>query len=59
VKGVSVAAPKKCPDELRERAVRLHFESEAPPVIRRLVDILTDGRSGVASDAVTTDSEAS
>jgi transposase len=36
VKGVSVAAPKKYPDELRERAVRLYRESEPKPVIRRL-----------------------
>jgi transposase len=31
-----VAAPKKYPDELRERAVRLYRESEPKPVIRRL-----------------------
>jgi len=28
-----MAAPKKYPDELRERAVRLYFESEPRPVI--------------------------
>jgi transposase len=31
-----VAAPKKYPDELRERAVRLYRESDPKPVIRRL-----------------------
>ena len=31
-----MAAPKKYPDELRERAVRLYRESEPKPVIRRL-----------------------
>jgi len=40
VKGVSVAAPKKYPDELRERAVRLYRESEPRPVIRRLAEQL-------------------
>ncbi|OZM75484.1 hypothetical protein CFP66_46200 [Pseudonocardia sp. MH-G8] len=40
MKGVSVAAPKKYPDELRERAVRLYFESEPRPVIRRLAEQL-------------------
>jgi transposase len=35
-----VAAPKKYPDELRERAVRLYFESEPRPVIRRLAEQL-------------------
>jgi len=33
VKGVSVAAPKNYPDELRERAVRLYRESDPKPVI--------------------------
>jgi transposase len=40
VKGVSVAAPKKYPDELRERAVRLYLDSEPRPVIRRLAEQL-------------------
>jgi transposase-like protein len=40
VKGVSVAAPKKYPDELRERAVRLYRESDPKPVIRRLAEQL-------------------
>jgi transposase len=40
VKGVSVAAPKKYPDELRQRAVRLYRESEPKPVIRRLAEQL-------------------
>lgn len=31
-----MAAPKKYPDELRERAVRLYRESDPKPVIRRL-----------------------
>jgi transposase len=31
-----VAAPKKYPDELRARAVRLYRESEPKPVIRKL-----------------------
>lgn len=31
-----MAAPKKYPDELRERAVRLYRESEPKPVIRHL-----------------------
>ncbi|WP_170218415.1 transposase, partial [Pseudonocardia saturnea] len=35
-----MAAPKKYPDELRERAVRLYFESEPRPVIRRLAEQL-------------------
>jgi transposase len=35
-----VAAPKKYPDELRERAVRLYRESEPKPVIRRLAEQL-------------------
>jgi len=35
-----VAAPKKYPDELRERAVRLYRESEPRPVIRRLAEQL-------------------
>jgi transposase len=35
-----VAAPKKYPDELRERAVRLYFESDPRPVIRRLAEQL-------------------
>jgi transposase-like protein len=35
MKGVSVAAPKKYPGELRERAVRLYRESDPKPVIRR------------------------
>jgi transposase len=40
MKGVSVAAPKKYPDELRERAVRLYRESDPKPVIRRLAEQL-------------------
>jgi transposase len=35
-----VAAPRKYPDELRERAVRLYRESEPKPVIRRLAEQL-------------------
>jgi transposase len=35
-----VAAPRKYPDELRERAVRLYRESNPRPVIRRLADQL-------------------
>jgi transposase len=31
-----VAAPRKYPDELRERAVRLYRESDPKPVIRQL-----------------------
>ncbi|WP_229858685.1 transposase, partial [Amycolatopsis acidiphila] len=37
---VIVAAPKKYPDELRERAVRLYRESDPKPVIRRLAEQL-------------------
>jgi hypothetical protein len=33
-----VVAPKKYPDELRARAVRLYRESEPKPLIRRLAD---------------------
>ena len=36
----SVAAPKKYPDELRQRAVRLYRESDQKPVIRRLAEQL-------------------
>ncbi|WP_433287101.1 transposase [Pseudonocardia sp. CA-142604] len=35
-----MAAPKKYPDELRERAVRLYRETEPRPVIRRLAEQL-------------------
>ena len=35
-----MAAPKKYPDELRERAVRLCRESDPKPVIRRLAEQL-------------------
>jgi transposase len=35
-----VAAPKKYPDELRARAVRLYREADPKPVIRRLADQL-------------------
>jgi transposase len=35
-----VAAPKKYPDELRARAVRLYRELEPKPVIRRLAEQL-------------------
>lgn len=35
-----MAAPKKYPNELRERAVRLYFESDPRPVIRRLAEQL-------------------
>jgi transposase len=35
-----VAAPKKYPDELRERAVRLYRDSDPKPVIRRLAEQL-------------------
>ena len=33
-------APKKYPDELRERAVRLYRESDPKPVIRQLAEQL-------------------
>jgi transposase len=36
-----VAAPKKYPQELRERAVRLYRESDPKPVIRRLAEQLS------------------
>jgi transposase len=39
-RGVFVAAPKKYPDELRARAVRLYRESDPKPVIRELADQL-------------------
>jgi transposase len=39
-KEVSVVAPRKYPDELRERAVRLYRETEPKPVIRRLAEQL-------------------
>jgi transposase len=35
-----VAAPKKYPDELRARAVRLYHESDPKPVIRKLAEQL-------------------
>lgn len=35
-----MAAPKKYPDELRERAVRLYRQSEPQPTIRRLAEQL-------------------
>ena len=35
-----MAAPKKYPDELRARAVRLYREADPKPVIRRLADQL-------------------
>jgi transposase len=35
-----VPAPKKYPDELRERAVRLYQESDPKPVIRQLAQQL-------------------
>ncbi|WP_212816619.1 transposase [Polymorphospora rubra] len=35
-----VVAPKKYPDELRQRAVRLYRESDPKPVIRRLAEQL-------------------
>lgn len=35
-----MAAPKKYPDELRERAVRLYRESDPKPSIRRLAEQL-------------------
>lgn len=35
-----MAAPKKYPDELRARAVRLYRESDPKPVIRKLADQL-------------------
>jgi transposase-like protein len=35
-----VPAPKKYPDELRQRAVRLYRESDPKPVIRRLAEQL-------------------
>lgn len=35
-----MAAPKKYPDELRQRAVRLYRESDPKPVIKRLADQL-------------------
>jgi transposase len=39
-KEVRVAAPKKYPDEPRERAVRLYRESDPKPVIRKLAEQL-------------------
>ncbi|WP_141566248.1 hypothetical protein [Pseudonocardia sp. N23] len=38
-----MAAPKKCPDELRERAVPLYRESDPELVIRRLAEQLGIG----------------
>src|SRR5689334_14695466 len=38
--GRSVPAPKKYPDELRARAVRLYRESNPKPVIRKLAEQL-------------------
>ncbi|GAA1306079.1 transposase [Saccharothrix xinjiangensis] len=35
-----MAPPKKYPDELRARAVRLYRESDSKPVIRRLAEQL-------------------
>jgi transposase len=35
-----VPAPKKYPDELKERAVRLYRESDPKPVVRRLAEQL-------------------
>ncbi|HWG98525.1 MAG TPA: transposase [Pilimelia sp.] len=35
-----MAAPKKYPDELRQRAVRLYRESDPKPVVRRLAEQL-------------------
>jgi transposase len=35
-----MAAPKKYPDELRARAVRLYRESDPKPVIRKLAEQL-------------------
>ncbi|MGH3663289.1 MAG: transposase [Micromonosporaceae bacterium] len=35
-----MAAPKKYPDELRARAVRLYRESDPKPVIKRLAEQL-------------------
>ncbi len=35
-----MAAPRKYPDELRERAVRLYRESEPRPPLKRLVEQL-------------------
>jgi transposase len=35
-----VVAPRKYPDELRERAVRLYREADPKPVIRRLAEQL-------------------
>ncbi|MEO3745312.1 transposase [Plantactinospora sp. B5E13] len=35
-----MAAPRKYPDELRQRAVRLYRESDPKPVIRRLAEQL-------------------
>lgn len=35
-----MAAPRKYPDELRERAVRLYRESDPKPAIRRLAEQL-------------------
>ncbi|WIM99934.1 transposase [Actinoplanes oblitus] len=40
VGGVLGAAPKKYPDELRRRAVRLYRESDPKPVIKRLAEQL-------------------
>lgn len=43
-----MAAPKKYPDELRARAVRLYRESDPKPVIRRLAEQLGGAPRGVA-----------
>ena len=44
-----MAAPKKYPTELRERALRLYFESEPRPVVRRLAEQL-----GIHNEALRT-----
>ncbi|MEU1217033.1 hypothetical protein ACFYSH_24275 [Streptomyces sp. NPDC005791] len=33
-----MAAPRKCPDELRERATRLAVEARKDPAVRRIAD---------------------
>ncbi len=42
-----MVAPKKYPDELRERAVRLYRESDPKPVIRRLAEQLNVHREAL------------
>jgi hypothetical protein len=49
-KDVVVAAPKKYPDELCERAVRLSRESDPKPVIRELAERLNVHHEALRND---------